>query len=121
MKSYPSNLEFVEFVRIFRDRYVYEDVNGSTLIAMTSDEALLLSKYLFRGIVDWPADAASGTGETPDLSESLEGFAKRNIRETNLELRATDEDLRSLGVFLMRGLAAVFLTLENAHERAYSY
>lgn len=119
MKNYPKSLEFAEFIKTFRDRYVYEGANGLTLIAMTSDEALLLSKYLYRGIAEWAAAPGDGTGEPPDLSESLERFARRNIRETTLELMATDEDLRSLGVFLIRGLAAVFLTLESAHGRAY--
>jgi hypothetical protein len=113
----PKNLEFKEFIKIFRDRYAYEGPNGLTLIAMTSNEALLLSKYLFRGIVE---SAASGTGGPPDLGESLERFADQNINETDLELLATDEDLRSLGAFLMRGLAAVYLTLESAHGKAYS-
>jgi len=119
MMSYPRNIEFAEFIKIFRHRYVYEDADGHTLIAMTSDEALLLSKYLFRGIADWVPDAASGTGGPPDLGEHLDRFAKRNIRQTNLELRVTDEDLRSLGAFFARGLAAVVLTLESAHEGAY--
>lgn len=123
MKIYPRSLELAEFIKIFRDRYVYKDANGSTLIAMTSNEALLLSKYLFRGIAESAEDVGpAGTGEPLDLGESLERFAELNIRETNLELLATDEDLRSLGAFLMQGLAAVFLTLEgaHAHERAYS-
>jgi len=114
---HPKNLEFKEFIKIFRDRYAYEGPNGLTLIAMTSNEALLLSKYLFRGIVE---SATSGTGGPPDLGESLERFADRNINETDLELLATDEDLRSLGAFLMRGLVAVYLTLESAHGKAYS-
>jgi hypothetical protein len=126
MKSHRGKLEFAEFIKIFNDRYVYQDADGLTLIAMTSDEALLLSKYLFRGIVDWAADAGpAGTAELPDLGESLQGFARRNLRETKrgtkLELRVTDEDLRSLGAFLAQGLAAVFLTLESAHERAYCH
>ena len=124
MKSHRRKLEFAEFIKIFRDRYVYQGADGLTLFAMTSDEALLLSKYLFRGVVDWAADAGpAGTGELPDLGESLQGFARRNIRKTNsgtnLELRVTDEDLRSLGVFLAQGLAAVYLTLESAHGKAY--
>lgn len=117
LTRHPKNLEFKEFIKIFRDRYAYEGPNGLTLIAMTSNEALLLSKYLFRGIVE---SATSGTGGPPDLGESLERFADRNINETDLELLATDEDLRSLGAFLMRGLVAVYLTLESAHGKAYS-
>lgn len=122
MKSYPRSMKLAEFIKTFRDHYVYEGANGLPLIAMTSNEALLLSKYLFRGIiVEGAAVPADGTVEPPDLGESLERFAKLNIRETNLKLLATDEDLRSLGAFLAQGLAAVFLTLENAHahERAY--
>ncbi len=121
MMSYPK-LEFAEFVRIFRERYVYEDGDGHTLIAMTSGEALLLSKYLFRGIADWAPETVSGNGGAPDLGEHLDRFAQRNIRRTDVELRVTDADLRALGAFLARGLAAVFLTLENAHayEAAYS-
>jgi len=118
MKSYPRNLEFAEFIRIFRDRYAYEGGNGLTLIAMTTDQALLLSKYLFRGIVDWTPPAI-GTDGLSDLGASLERFAERNIREMNLELKVSEEDLRALGVFLMRGLVAVFLTLESSHERVY--
>jgi len=126
MKSHRRKLEFAEFIEIFRYRYVYQGAEGLTLIAMTSDEALLLSKFLFRGIVDWAADAGpAGTGEMPDLGESLQGFARRNLKETKrgtkLELRVTEEDLRSLGAFLVQGLAAVFLALESAHERAYCH
>lgn len=116
----PEILEFRDFIKIFRDRYAYEGPNGLTLIAMTSNEALLLSRYLFRGIVESAADAATGTGGPPDLGESLERFADLNIKQADLELLATDEDLRSLGAFLARGLAAVYLTLESAHGKAYS-
>jgi hypothetical protein len=122
MMSYPRNIEFAEFIKIFRHRYVYEDTDGHTLIAMTSDEALLLSKYLFRGIADWAPDAGpAGTGGLPGLGEHLDRFAERNIRQTDLELRVTDEDLRSLGAFLARGLAAVVLTLESAHAHEGAY
>jgi hypothetical protein len=115
----PKKLEFREFVKIFKERYVYQGPNGLTLIAMTSNEALLLSKYLFRGIVESSDDAAHEAASLPGLGESLERFADRNIKETDLELLATDEDLRSLGAFLMRGLVAVYLTLESPHGKAY--
>jgi hypothetical protein len=124
MKSHRRKLEFAEFIKLFRDRYFYEAPDGLMLIAMTSDEALLLSKYLFRGVVDWAAEAgAAGTGELEDLGESLQRYAGRNLGKTdsgtNLELMVAEEDLRSLGAFLAQGLAAVFLTLESGHGKAY--
>src|SRR5262245_66423319 len=89
MKGYPNNLKFSEFITIFRERYVFEGVDGRPLIAMTSHEALLLSKYLFRGIIDWKAShingteggIETGTEEASDLGESLERFAERNAGE----------------------------------------
>jgi hypothetical protein len=121
MKSDPRSLTLAEFIKIFRDRYVYKDANGATLIAMTSNEGLLLSKYLYQGIADCAVEVGDETGGLPDLEESLERYAERNIKEINLKLVATDEELLSLGTFLMRGVAAVFLTLEgaHAHERTY--
>jgi hypothetical protein len=118
MKSYPNNLKFAEFITIFRERYVFEGFDGCQLIAMTSHEALLLSKYLFRGIIDWEAAPGSetegGTGESSGLGESLERFAERNAGEESLDVNATEEDLRALGAFLVRGLVGVFLTLDRA-------
>ena len=126
MKSYPNSLKFAEFITIFRERYVFEGVDGRPLIAMTSNEALLLSKYLFRGIINWKADPINGaegraeggteggTEEAPNLGESLERFAERNAGEALLDVNATEEDLRALGAFLVRGLVGVFLTLDRA-------
>jgi hypothetical protein len=134
MKSYPNSLKFAEFITIFRERYVFEGVDGRPLIAMTSREALLLSKYLFRGIIAWKADPINGaeggaeggpeggaeggteggTEGASNLGESLERFAERNAGEALLYVNATEEDLRALGAFLVRGLVGVFLTLDRA-------
>jgi hypothetical protein len=120
MKGYPNNLKFAEFITIFKERYVFEGVDGRPLLAMTSHEALLLSKYLFRGIIDWKANPVHETGETggaegaPDLGESLERFAERNAGEALLSVNTTEEDLQALGAFLVHGLVGVFLTLDRA-------
>lgn len=119
MKGYPQNLELVEFIKIFRERYVVEGGNGFRLVVMTNDELLLLSKYLYSGIMDWKVAAMNETREPSDLGKSLERFAKRNAVETGLDVIATEEELRALGVFLVRGLAEVFLILERMDERAY--
>jgi hypothetical protein len=113
MKCYPNNLKFAEFITIFKERYVFEGGDGRPLIAMTSQEALLLSKYLFRGIIDWKASPIDGTGVASDLRESLESFAERNAGEAPLSVNATEEDLRALGAFLVRGLVGVFMTLDR--------
>jgi hypothetical protein len=114
MKGYPNNLKFAEFITIFKERYVFEGVDGRPLLAMTSHEALLLSKYLFCGIIDWKANPSDGTEEASDLGESLERFAERNAGEALLSVNTTEEDLRALGAFLVRGLVGVFLTLDRA-------
>jgi hypothetical protein len=114
MQGYPNNLKFADFITIFRERYVLEGVDGRPLIAMTSHEALLLSKYLFRGIIDWKAGPIDGSEGASGLGESLERFAKRNAGEGSLDVNATEEDLRALGAFLVRGLVGVFLTLDRA-------
>jgi len=119
MKGYPQNLELVEFIEIFRERYVVEGGNGLRLVVMTNDELLLLSKYLYSGIMDWKVAAMNGTRGPSDLRKSLERFARRNAVETGLDVIATEEELRALGVFLVRGLAEVFLVLERIDERAY--
>ncbi|MGH9754599.1 MAG: hypothetical protein ACREA2_17625 [Blastocatellia bacterium] len=113
MKSYLTSLEFTQFVRIFKDRYVFED-GGHSLIAMTTTEALLLSKYIFSGIVDWTPPLVNGTGGKSNLGESLERSSLRNTAGTNLIVRATEEEMQALGAFLVRGLVGVFLTLEQA-------
>jgi hypothetical protein len=102
MNIYPENPEFREFMEVFRNRYVVESEDGQRLIAMTSEEALLLSKYLFRGIIDWIAIPADETGLQPSLEESLEQFSARNAGEPNLKVRINEEDINALGMFLVR-------------------
>ncbi|MCI0389668.1 MAG: hypothetical protein MOB07_13025 [Acidobacteria bacterium] len=119
MNIYPKNLEFTEFLEIFRDRYVFENDDGRPLIAMTTGEGLLLSKYLFRGIMEWtatsnPAGAVIGNVGPSSMGEFLERFAARSAGEANLEVRITEEDLRALGKFLLQGLVGLILTLDQA-------
>jgi hypothetical protein len=119
MKAYPQNLELVEFINIFRERYIVEGSNGFRLVVMTNEELLWLSKYLYSGIMDWKTAAMNGTRGPSDLGKSLERFASRNAVETGLDVIATEEELRALGVFLVRGLAEVFLVLEGMDERTH--
>lgn len=119
MKAYPQNLELVEFINIFRERYIVEGSNGFRLVVMTNEELLWLSKYLYSGIMDWKVAAMNGTRGQSDLGKSLERFASRNAVETGLDVIATEEELRALGVFLVRGLAEVFLVLEGMDERTH--
>lgn len=119
MNNYPQNLEFTEFLEIFKERYVFETDDGHSLIAMTTGEGLLLSKYLFRGIMEWtaassPAGPAHETGGPSSLGESLERYAERSAAELNLEVRINEEDLRALGMFLVQGLVGVIMTLDQA-------
>ena len=119
MNAYPQNLELVEFINIFRERYVVDAADGFRLVVMTNDELLWLSKYLYRGIMDWKIAPMNGTRESSDLGKSLERFASRNAVETGLDVIATEEELRALGVFLVRGLAEIFSVLESMDERTY--
>jgi hypothetical protein len=119
MNVNPQNLELVEFIKIFRERYFIEGGDGFKLVVMTNDELLLLSKYLYSGIMDSRVAAMSGTRAPSDLGKSLERFARRNAVEMGLDVIATEEELRALGVFLVRGLAEVFLVLEGMDERTF--
>lgn len=119
MNNYPQNLEFTEFLEIFRKRYVFETDDGRPLIAMTTGEGLLLSKYLYRGIMEWtatsnPSGPAHETGGPSSLGECLERYAARSAAELNLEVRINEEDLRALGMFLVQGLVGVIMTLDQA-------
>ncbi len=114
MNGYSENPEFREFMEVFRNRYVVESEDGQRIIAMTSGEALLLSKYLFRGIIDWIATPANETAGQLSLGESLEQFAARNAEEPNLNVRITEEDLNALGMFLLHGLVGVILTVDQS-------
>ena len=119
MNAYPQNLELVEFINIFRERYVVDAADGFRVVVMTNDELLWLSKYLYSGIMDWKVAPMNGTRESSDLGKSLERFASRNAVETGLDVIATEEELRALGVFLVRGLAEIFSVLESTDERTY--
>jgi hypothetical protein len=114
MNSYPENPEFREFMEVFRNRYVVESEDGQRVIAMTSEEALLLSKYLFRGLIDWMATPKSETTSQLSLGKSLKQFAARNAEEPNLNVRITEEDLNALGMFLLQGLVGVILTVDQS-------
>ncbi len=115
MNSYPENPEFREVMEVFRNRYVVEGEDGQRLIVMTSEEALLLSKFLFRGIIDWIATPKNESASQLSLGESLEQFAAHNAEEPNLDVRITEEDLNALGMFLLQGLVGVILTLDQSH------
>lgn len=111
---YQQQIEFKEFLRIFSDRYVYDSGDGRQLMAMTTNEGLLLSKYLFRGIIDWMMVPASKSDNQSSLGDSLGQFAAQNVGETNLNVMATEEDLQALGMFLLQGLVGLALTLDQA-------
>jgi hypothetical protein len=113
MKGSPQHIKFAEFIKIFRDRYVYKGGDGPAVFAVTSNEALLLSKYLFAGIIDLAPTAVSEVGGPSGLVECLERCALQNVGRLELKVHATDEELQALGTFLVRGLVGVFLVLDQ--------
>jgi hypothetical protein len=113
MMSHTRRLKLAEFISKFRRRYVVDAGDDLETLSMGNDELALFSTYLFGGIIDWPPAPPDDAGCQSGLGESLEEFTRRNLMAQGLEVIATEEDLKALGAFVVRGMVDVFLTVDQ--------
>jgi hypothetical protein len=116
MGCYPE-LRF--FFEGFTDGYTRITEAGLEL-TVGGEELTMFGEFLLGGIADWVVTGRSGAeGDCLILGEFLDKFADRSLSDSDVSaaFQVTQEEMIGLGLYVARGVVALFLRLERDRGR----